>query len=134
MKKSKLSIVISATCVLLMAGLASCDKEHGHQAPVVSISSPANHEQFSGAATVHVIATATHEDALHEMKLEVRQDGTDSLIFACYPSVHELMSFTLDTTFTAPVVSTETELHIEAEAVDHEGQSTSSEVHVHIMP
>jgi hypothetical protein len=61
--------------------LASCSKPKGDKtAPVITIISPANNQQFTAGQTIQIMANASDNDKVTEMHIHVKNKATGDLL------------------------------------------------------
>lgn len=120
--------------------ITSCKKKSTvSDYPSLTITSPTSGQSFAGGSTVHIMGTATAsgtDDAhlLHELSITVKQHSGGSTIWMADFSVHDLESYTIDTSFTLPAASAQQELELEAEVVNHLTNSASQKVDFIVHP
>ncbi len=132
--------ILFSAFVLSVFALASCTKKNTvSDYPSLTITSPTTGQSFTGGTTIHVMGTATAsgtDDAhlLHELSLKVKEHSGGNTIWMADFSVHDLESFTIDTSFTLPTPSAQQELELEAEVVNHLTKSTDKTVSFTVHP
>lgn len=103
--------------------LASCKKNTSvNDNPSLTITSPTSGQNFTGGSAVHITGTATAsgtDDAhlLHELSITVKRASDNTQVWMADFSVHDLQSYTIDTSFTLP--SAQEALTLQAVVVNH---------------
>ena len=120
-----------AIAALLLITVTGCKKEN--EAPVVTITSPDDEQEFMSGSAVTLTATATDDDELHELHVELLDHDADTLIMEWDPMVHGEKSYTFTYTF-SPTVADTMEYHFEVTASDMDGKTADKERHFMVMP
>ncbi len=131
--------------VIFSAMLISCrndrhddDDEHDDnktdtQSPSIDINTPTNAQIFSITDTIKINGLITENESLHEANIKITDLSSNATVYANFPLVHDLTSYTFSQMF-FPNVTTHTSYNVLVEATDHAGNKTSKSVQVHIMP
>lgn len=120
--------------------IASCNKKSTvSDYPSITISSPTAGQSFANGSNIHITGTATasgSDDAhlLHELSLKVKEHSGGNTIWMADFSVHDLESYSIDTSFTLPTASAQQELELEAEVVNHLTNSATQKVDFTVHP
>lgn len=114
--------------------LNACKKKDVNQAPTVTVTLPTEGQNFTSGGLLHIQATASDDKELHEMAVRLTRDSDDSLYFSADPAVHELSSYTFDSTIIVPSVSSMANFTLSVEAMDHDNGDTKKTLTIHIMP
>lgn len=126
--------------VLSVLATSSCKKKTTiSDYPSITITSPTAGQSYAGGATVHIMGTATAsgtDDAhlLHELSITVKPHSGGSTIWMADFSVHDMESYTIDTSFALPAASAQQELELEAEVVNHLTKSATQKVDFTVNP
>lgn len=124
------TLVICALSVVLF----SCKKkeETDTTAPTVTITRPANGDTVAASA-IRITATMGDNTDLHEAEVSVIS-GTDTFLMAS-PYVHELSTYTYDTTVTpAPMVTSVRAATLMVHVEDHHDNMTMKSVSFFVKP
>ena len=107
------------------AFFAGCKKDSG-EPPVISITTPADHQTFQGGQIVTINATIIDHDEVHHVHLYVRNKGTSGEIL--HVEEHpDTKTFSLSKTFTAQAGIT---YQIEIQADNHAGNTADVKIEV----
>jgi len=129
MKIKFLSLLTTA----LVISFTSCKDDHhdDHENPEISLTTPADQQQFGLTDTIYIIGHITDNHDLHELevKLTRNEDGDTLLLFT--PTVHALTEYHLDTFY----VANETDhkhYTLQIKAWDHENNSETLSYELHV--
>ncbi|MFZ4545388.1 MAG: hypothetical protein ACOYOA_15150 [Saprospiraceae bacterium] len=120
----------------LLLSIASCTKSHEHEgktAPTISISSPTEGQEFISGAAILIKGTAADDAGLHEGTIVIVKSGDNAELFRKEPSVHDLLTYAIDYTFT-PIVTTATDMKIIATFYDHDDNKTEKVINLKVKP
>ncbi len=113
--------------VLIAVAFASCKKDVGDAAsPRISLSSPNNHQTYTGGQVSTVTATITDDNEIHAVHLYVNNKSTGAEIVHMEEHL-DMKSYNLQKTFTVQAGVTYT---IKIEATDH--AENESEVQIEV--
>lgn len=124
MKTKIFSLTIVAAVLMLSS---SCNKKETpiSDYPSLTITSPAasGAMYYSGNA-IHITGTANAsatDDAhlLHELSLTVKNTSNNAVVWKAVIRVHDLQSYTIDTSFIAPVVTADVDMVLYDSLVNH---------------
>lgn len=120
--------------------LISCKKKTTvSDYPSLTITSPTSGQSLAGGSTLHIMGTATAsgtDDAhlLHELSITLTRASDGTQIWMADFSVHDLESYTIDTSFVLPTPSVRDSLVLDAEVVNHLTNSASQKVGFTVNP
>lgn len=116
--KSKLFTLLASTLVITFS---SCNKQDDEK-PVITLSTPADEQDYEPGDTIFIEGTVTDNEALHEMVIQViKEEGGDTVLYYT-PTVHDTKSYTIDTML-IPSDTVHVHFHLKVEAWDHDDNS-----------
>lgn len=122
--------------LLITASFFSCTEEHDHgdhDAPVISITSPAGSAMFMNNDTIHITGMVTENDDLHELLVEIRKPD-HTVLFSQAPTVHGLDTFLLDMVYPVTGMTSASDAQLVVIASDHSENIDSVVVNLELMP
>ena len=128
----KTTLLAALTLCAALWTISSCNKNKNQEDIKIEILSPADGAVFNSGDTLALKVTASDNDDLHEMKLEIRQGANIAL--GLYPYVHAIKSYTIDTLIVIPPVSGTQIYSLEAAAEDHESHTAEDIISITVNP
>lgn len=119
--------------ILLMSFIACVKKDEGKSAPVVTISTPSEGQEFISGSPIAIKGSASDDASLHEGTVVVVKTDNNAEYFRKEPAVHDLRNFIIDYSYT-PSVSAATNLKIIATFYDHDDNKTEKVVNIKVKP
>jgi hypothetical protein len=106
--------------------------------PYLTITAPTGWQTVTGGSSVRITGTATASGSddihlLHELSLSVRKKSSNAEIWRADFNVHDLASYVIDTTFTAPAATTDS-LILTAALANHVPNTTTQTVTFAVRP
>lgn len=128
----KINTVKALMVFAMLSGvLFACKKDAGGEVSV-EIQSPADGAVYQSGDTIQLKVYARDNADLHEMSLEIKQGA--NILLGMYPYVHATLVHTVDTPIILPVVASATQLLMDANARDHDGNSAQDVISITINP
>lgn len=127
----KYLIILSSLTITL---LYSCKHDSTFVlAPEVNINAPLADSTYNNGDTIEVNVALYDGHGLHEADIYFQTDGGDTL-FSFSPSVHDMNTYNLDTTFILAGITLSQDAFLKVKAENHENGSTSKQVRVIVAP
>ncbi|MBL7805479.1 MAG: hypothetical protein JNL02_17190 [Saprospiraceae bacterium] len=131
--------LFAAYAALFFAALSmpACKDEHSHdddqdtEAPVLTITSPAEGASYTGTLDIHLEVT---DESLHEMSVKVTRDSDGSVVFEEEPTVHDEIEFHFEHLHTFTGLSGDTPMTLTVVVEDHSAHTTTKTVHFIAKP
>jgi hypothetical protein len=117
--------IMKLFCIILLFSLASCGKSDDI-APEISITSPGDHQVFTGGQTVNIKASVTDNEGIHMVHVSVIDNSTGGHLL--HTEDHpDAKSFNINQNFIGVAGRTYT---IDIDATDHNENLANKEVNV----
>jgi len=126
----KLSILTMAAFAATAFNLTSCDEEHTHDGPTITINDPTGMHHSGDTVLLSVTFTDDHE--LHEYLVQVVRELDDSTVQTFSGHTHE-QTYTLEESFVVTTTD-HSDFIINASASNHDGKSGTSTATFHVHP
>lgn len=107
----------------------SCNKEASE--PAVTIAAPLVDDQFSNGQVITIKGEASDDENLHSLSIKITDDKTGAVLFSETPSVHDLKTYTFNTSWTSKV-NDWTDATVTVTAVNHDDLTTIKTVKIKI--
>jgi len=126
----KLSILTMVAFAAAAFNLASCDEEHTHGGPSITINGPTG--MLESGDTAHLSVTFTDDHELHEYLVQVVRELDDSTVQTFSGHSHE-QTFTLEESFVVTTTD-HSDFIINASVSNHDGESGTATATFHVHP
>ncbi len=124
--KFKFLSLLAITFTILFS---SCNNNE-NDGPVITLTTPADEQDFEIGDTIFIEGTITDEEALHELMLVLYKQETGDTVVHYMPTVHDMESFSIDT-FYVPDDTVHIHFHLNIEAWDHDNNKAQLEYTLH---
>jgi altronate dehydratase len=137
--------LFKTTCILFLAAiqLNSCkqedDLDHQHNddasdkvKPTVVISTPSSLQMYNNGDTIKIRGLVS-DASLHKLLIKIVKDSDNSVLYSETPTVHDLTTYTLSSTWKSAVTD-HTNASVIVVSEDHNSNVGSDTVNIHIMP
>lgn len=126
----KLSILTMAAFTVATFHLTSCDEEHSHDGPTITINGPTGMHESGDTVLLSVTFSDDHE--LHEYLVQVVRELDDSTVQTFSGHSHE-QTFMLEESFVV-MTTDHSDFIINASANNHDGESGTVTATFHVHP